>query len=58
MRVLDDETFQRGRSGPGEGGPKGLATDGLSRVLAITYEHQVLAFFDLGALISDSSAIS
>jgi len=47
LRVLDDETFARGRCNPEEGGPKGIDLDRGRRVLATTCEHQPLAFFDL-----------
>jgi len=47
LRVLDDETFARGRCNPEEGGPKGIDLDRERRVLATTCEHQPLAFFDL-----------
>ena len=57
-RVLDNEIFQRGSHNPKDGGPKGIDTDGDSRLLATTCEHQVLAFFDLKALLSNGSAIS
>jgi DNA-binding beta-propeller fold protein YncE len=50
-RVLDEATFRRGRSNPEEGGPKGLAVDGRTRVLAVTCEEQPLAFFDLREIL-------
>ena len=46
LEVMDDETFQRGRYNPQEGGPKGLDIDRTSRLLAVTSEHQPLALFD------------
>ncbi|HSL74379.1 MAG TPA: hypothetical protein VK853_07925 [Ilumatobacteraceae bacterium] len=44
-RVMDDDTFHRGRYNPQEGGPKGvdLTDDGL---LVVTSEFQPLAFFE------------
>ena len=51
--VLDDETFQRGRANPMEGGPKGLDIDRSGNVVAITCEEQALAFFALAALTGD-----
>lgn len=47
LRVMDDETFLRGRYNIQEGGPKGLSIDATTGVLAISSEHQTLAFFDL-----------
>jgi hypothetical protein len=51
LRVMDDEVFQRGRYGPQEGGPKGLDIDRDGNVLAVTSEHQPLAFFDVSAML-------
>jgi hypothetical protein len=51
IRVMDDETFNRGRSSADEGGPKGLEISSELNVLATTSEHQPLAFFDLDAFI-------
>lgn len=53
LRVMDDALFRRGRQNPQEGGPKGLDLDRGMSVLAITSEHQPLAFFDLSALLAD-----
>lgn len=51
VRIMDDAVFQRGRHNPEEGGPKGLAIDRSSSVLAVTSECQPLAFFDMAALV-------
>jgi DNA-binding beta-propeller fold protein YncE len=51
VRVMDDATFRRARHNPQEGGPKGLAIDAGSNVLAVTSESQALAFFDLRTLL-------
>ena len=45
FRVLDDETFAKGRSNIEEGGPKGLDLDITGAVMAVTCEEQALAFF-------------
>jgi len=45
--VLDDDTFNRGRANPQEGGPKGLDLDRSGKVMAVTCEEQALAFFSL-----------
>lgn len=50
-RVLDDETFLKGRYNPEEGGPKGLDLSGELNLLAITCEHLPLAFFDLTTFV-------
>ena len=51
--VLDDETFERGRANPEEGGPKGLDIDKSGSVVAITCEEQSLAFFSLASITGD-----
>ena len=51
LRVLDEDTFQRGRHNPAEGGPKGIDVDVRSRVLAATCEEMPLAFFDLRPML-------
>jgi hypothetical protein len=51
-RVLDEATFLRGRYNPEEGGPKGIDIDHRGNLLAVTCEHQVLAFFDLTMMLS------
>lgn len=58
IRVLDDETYLRGRSNPAEGGPKGLDVDASGTVLAITCEERSLAFFDLKPLMAGATAVS
>jgi hypothetical protein len=50
-RVLDEETFLRGRPNPQEGGPKGLDIDATGTIMAMTCEEQALAFFHLPELI-------
>lgn len=52
LRVLDDDTFARGHRTPAEGGPKGIDVERRAGVLAITCEHQPLAFFDLEAALT------
>jgi hypothetical protein len=49
LRVMDDDTFQRGR-GPGQGGPKGVDIDHSGCVLVVTSAHKPLAFFDVAAI--------
>lgn len=51
VAVLDEETFQRGRASPEEGGPKGLDIDRSNSVVAVTCEEQTLAFFSLASMI-------
>jgi hypothetical protein len=50
VRIMDDETFTRGRHNPQEGGPKGLAIDRRSQVAVVTSECQPLEFFALDRL--------
>jgi DNA-binding beta-propeller fold protein YncE len=51
IRVMDDDTFQKGRYNAEEGGPKGIDIDTDMKVLAVTSEHQVLSFFNLGTVL-------
>lgn len=54
VRVMDEETFSRGRYNPQEGGPKGIDIDSEMNVLVTTCEHQPLAFFNLPAVLNSS----
>lgn len=47
IRVMDEETFLKGRHNPQEGGPKGLELDAGGTVLLITSDYQRLAAFHL-----------
>jgi DNA-binding beta-propeller fold protein YncE len=51
FRVMVQETFTRGHLNPQEGGPKGLDVDSAGAVLALTSEHQPLAFFALSEVM-------
>ena len=51
-RVMDEATFQRGRSNPAEGGPKGLDIDRGMRLVVCTSEHQALVAFALTDLLA------
>ena len=51
IRVLDQETFQKGHSNPQEGGPKGLDICNQDQLLVVTNEQQPLAFFDFSAML-------
>lgn len=53
IRVMDDETYLRGRYDPQEGGPKGIDVDSNMRVIITTSEHQALAFFDLEKVLKE-----
>jgi DNA-binding beta-propeller fold protein YncE len=48
IRVMDDDTFARGRHNPQEGGPKGIDVDPRTNVLVLTSACTPLSFFDLG----------
>jgi WD40 repeat protein len=52
IKVLDEKTFQLGRYNALEGGVKGLDINNSGSVLLTTCEHQVLAFYDLKALLA------
>jgi hypothetical protein len=51
IRVMDDDTFARGRHNPREGGPKGIDVDPRTNVLVVTSECLPLAFFDVAAAL-------
>jgi hypothetical protein len=51
FKVMDDAAFLRGHTNAHEGGPKGVDLDKAATVLAVTSEHQPLAFFDLTAIL-------
>jgi hypothetical protein len=50
IRVVTDDEFAAGNSGPGEGGPKGVDLDPTERVLAVTCGEAPLRWFDLRAV--------
>lgn len=47
LRVMDDQTFIKGRNNPKEGGPKGLEIDSSGTVLLLTSDCQRLAAFHI-----------
>lgn len=51
FRVIDDETFEKGRHNPEEGGPKGLDIDDMGELLVVTNEEQPLACFHIPTLL-------
>ena len=53
-RVLDQDTYLRGRINPMEGGPKGIDIDDDMTVLAMTNQHQALAFFDVRSILKSA----
>jgi hypothetical protein len=57
IRLVDDKTFYAGRYDSREGGVKGLDLDNAQRVLITTHKLDVLAFHDLGRLLSGSSLV-
>ncbi len=52
VRLMDDETFLRGRKNPEEGGPKGIAVDSDMNVLVTTSTQQPLAFYDVPRMLN------
>ncbi|HJT14676.1 MAG TPA: hypothetical protein VJ790_18785 [Dongiaceae bacterium] len=56
IRMMDGETYRRGRNNPQEGGPKGIDFDKSMIVLATTCEHQTLQFLDAAAVLAAASA--
>jgi hypothetical protein len=55
VRVIDDALFAGKQPHPDECGPKGIDVDSGSNLLAVTSEHQPLAFFSLPALLAHAS---
>ena len=58
IRVMSDAIFARGNLTPREGGPKGLDLTCDNEVMAVCYEHQPLAFFDMRGLVPASGEAS
>lgn len=58
VHIMEEELFERGRRSPAQGGPKGLAIDAGSNVVAVTSEFQPLAFFELRALLPPTVDVS
>jgi DNA-binding beta-propeller fold protein YncE len=52
VRVMDDETFLRGRKNPEEGGPKGIDANRDMNVLVTTTTQQILAFYDVPRMLN------
>ncbi len=55
LRVMGDDILELGRDAASRG-PKGVAIDNSGSVLAVTYENQPLAFFDISAMLERSEA--
>jgi DNA-binding beta-propeller fold protein YncE len=55
FRLMDEDTFLRGRYNPQEGGPKGIDIDATGGLLAATSEHQGLAFFGVPEMTAASA---
>ena len=50
VQVMDDESFQRGRTNPAEGGPKGLDIRADGSLFVVSCEEAPIAFFDFRAV--------
>jgi hypothetical protein len=48
---MDDETFERARHNPQEGGPRGIDLDPRTKLLIVTSESTPLAFFDVAGTV-------
>ena len=53
IRVMDDNTYLRGRYNPEEGGPKGVDIASDMSVFVTTCTEQTLAFFDLEKILEE-----
>jgi hypothetical protein len=51
VRVMDDDTFERGNRNPAEGGPKGIDIDVQGTFVVVTSELMGLAFFRLADIL-------
>jgi DNA-binding beta-propeller fold protein YncE len=51
VQAVDGEAFERWHRPGRQGGPKGLGIDRDGHVLAVTFEHQPPAFFDVGEIL-------
>jgi DNA-binding beta-propeller fold protein YncE len=47
LRIIDDETFGRGRTNPQEGGPKGIDLSSDDHVLVASCEEEPIVFYDV-----------
>ena len=54
LRVMDDETFERGHYSRAEGGPKGIDLHPAGDLLAVTAQHLPLAFFDVSGALDEA----
>jgi hypothetical protein len=55
MRVMSDDIFESGELDPARRGAKGIAIDNDGHVLAVTYENQPVAFFDIAAMLESDA---
>jgi hypothetical protein len=55
MRVMSDDIFESGGLDPARRGAKGIAVDNYGHVLAVTYENQPVAFFDIAAMLESDT---
>lgn len=51
VRVLDEETYRRGRTMPSEGGPKGIDFDPRARMVAVCCEEAGIKFLPFAAFV-------
>ena len=47
LRIMDDETFNRGHTNPQEGGPKGIDLSSDDKILVASCEEEPIVFFDV-----------
>lgn len=53
VKVLDDDTFAKGRHNPEEGGPKGLDICARGEIVVVTNEERPLACFHIPSLLAE-----
>ena len=58
LRIIDDETFGRGRTNPQEGGPKGIDLSSDDHVLVASCEEEPIVFFDVRKIFEPLSVRS
>ena len=55
LRIMDDESFGRGRTNPQEGGPKGIDLTNDDHVLVASCEEEPVVFFDVRKIFESLS---
>ena len=57
IRVMSDETYQRGRINPAEGGPKGLDITRDGKMMVVSCDEVPFAFFDVRSVLDQRETV-